>query len=183
MEGKIQYPIWLVPVLFPATFGSRTAVTRKPPGSSTERLLVEATQRVPAMGISRRVPQRETNRCSLHVKAQSCLSADRKDYRIKGITISFLPSSPSYEPGKLQLPVPVERINPGVADTKAVRPLVLRSDQQKRQVIHAHQQLNIGGIIQRPDRRLRNNHAVLLSGFKGQRDVTPEAVSQRGFPA
>ena len=37
MKGKIQYPIWLLPVLFPATFCSRTAVTRKPPGSSTER--------------------------------------------------------------------------------------------------------------------------------------------------
>ena len=106
MKGKIQYPIWLLPVLFPATFCSRTAVTRKPPGSSTERLLAEATQRVPTVGILRRVPHRKTNRCSLHVEAQSCLSADRKDNRIKGIPVPFLPSGPSYEPGKIPLPRP-----------------------------------------------------------------------------
>ena len=182
MKGKIQYPIWLLPVLFPATFCSRTAVTRKPPGSSTERLLAEATQRVPTVGILRRVPHRKTNRCSLHVEAQSCLSADRKDNRIKGIPVPFLPSSPSYEPGKIPLPIPIERINPGVADTQAIWTPVLRPDQEKRQVVHAHQQLNVGWIVQRPDRRSGNNHAALLSGLKGQGDVTPEAVPQRGFP-
>ena len=101
----------------------------------------------------RRVPQRKTNRCSLHVEAQSCLSADRKDNRIKGIPVPFLPSGPSYEPGKLQLSVPVERINPSVADTKAIGSLVFGSDQQECQIVHAHQQLDVGGIIQCSDRR------------------------------
>ena len=129
-----------------------------------------------------RVSHWKADRGPFHVEAQSSLSADWKDNRVKGIAISILPSGPSHKPGKLQLPVPVERINPGVADAQAVRTLVLRSDQQKRQVIHAHQQLDVGGIIQGPDRRSGNNHAALLPGFKGQGDVTPEAVPQSGFP-
>lgn len=77
----------------------------------------QATTEPAAFFLLHRVPHRKTDRRPLHVEAQPRLSADRKDNRVNRVAVSFLPASPSHEPGKIPLPVPVERIDPGVADT------------------------------------------------------------------